>query len=205
MPKTERNKVAPMGRTLRSGKIAIAPTKSKYAYSTDLVKNQPDSYYKKQNDIYFDSLESKSYCQKTPFILPSYSVGLVRYEWPPWLLLTGLGSTATSSMDRVFADVNPCVVVDRKHVICEQNPFGRSLVTVCYGKGSSLQAFKIYEEFTFNDQVMIGIADFRGRSPLLRHGMPQQTMTGPLTRIFVVFRLWFQALEAKLGQSIKQR
>ena len=65
------------------------------ALSTCLSPAQSDAYYAAQGTRYFDTLESDYDGESGP----SYADGVARWEWPPWLLLTGYGRE-----DMEFAD-----------------------------------------------------------------------------------------------------
>ena len=117
--------------------------------STALKPTKSAEYYVKQCDLYFDSLQSKINPER-----PNYSRDVVRWEHPPWLLLTGLGRDKTFEVDGEIRKY-PCICVNRTHKFFEVQPFGRSRVTFYYGEDDIKEkknAIHIYEEFTFNDQ-----------------------------------------------------
>jgi hypothetical protein len=44
-------------------------------------------HYVEQSETYFFTMDSSV----SPFVIPEYSELVARWEWPPWLLLTGFG------------------------------------------------------------------------------------------------------------------
>lgn len=83
-------------------------------------------YYKKQADLYFDTLQSE------PIILPerpNYSAHVVRWEWKPWLLLTGYGAAGIRASDGITREACARVCVDRTHKYFDTHPYARSTVT----------------------------------------------------------------------------
>jgi hypothetical protein len=72
---------------------------------------------------------------------------VARWEWPPWLLLTGYTAedmTATADALRAF---DPSTVPTRDCRFFERQPFARCYIEFEYEGGLC----PIYEEFTFND------------------------------------------------------
>lgn len=80
-------------------------------------------------------------------VQPNYSNFVIRWEWPPWMLLTGFGKTAMIATD-VMLKLNPTKydMLDCRGF--DTQPFCRCHVVFNYS-GTSCP---IYEEFTFNDQ-----------------------------------------------------
>ena len=152
--------------------------------STSLKLKLSKFYYTTQCDRYFDSLDST----KINRILPRYSTLVARYEWPPWLILTGLGAKQTTLVDSLIREV-PCICVNRRHQIFDVQPFGRSQVTFYYGNDvkkyldiinnknindeelleelENLNAIHIYEEFTFNSKGQITFIEAWSADPII--------------------------------------
>lgn len=116
--------------------------------SSAVKRNVPDEYYINQANEYFNSLDTT----KREY-MPKYNQNVARFEWPPWLLLTGLGKERTIAIDEAIRLMGPCVCVDRNHKLFASNPFVRSVITFYYGKEDiekKIHPVRIYEEFTFN-------------------------------------------------------
>ena len=79
-------------------------------------------------------------------VQPNYSSLVIRWEWPPWMLLTGFGKTAMVATD-VMLKLNPSKydMLDCRGF--DTQPFCRCHVVFNY----SGTLCPIYEEFTFND------------------------------------------------------
>ena len=117
--------------------------------STVLVPKQPESYYIGQANEYFDSLDTSVEKGK-----PNYSVKVARWEWPPWLILTGFHKQKVHVIDGLIRASGPCICVNRTLKFFPQNPYIRSVITFYYGKSdieNKENPLQIYEEFTFND------------------------------------------------------
>lgn len=115
-----------------------------YDYSTELVPTQTDAYYIDQANRYFDALDDSA----DPENLPTYSELVARWEWPPWLLLTGFGAEDMAAIDEAVRVLTPATVPVRDCHTFSVQPFARCRVSFAYEEGSC----PIYEEFTFNDQ-----------------------------------------------------
>jgi hypothetical protein len=113
------------------------------AASVKLKPRQEPSYYVAQSLKYFDTLDSSANRNS----IPNYSPLVARWEWPPWLKLTGLGSEAMIVFDRLLT-LYPTTIPERNCRAFTVEPFGRCHVVFYYEK----QPCAIYEEFTFNDQ-----------------------------------------------------
>ncbi|MFN3199501.1 MAG: hypothetical protein ACE366_13940 [Bradymonadia bacterium] len=100
-------------------------------------------YYAEQGSIYFDTLDVDA----PRGSLPNYSELAARWEWPPWLLLTGF--TAADLIEDIDAlmELDPSTVPVRDCRFFDTQPFARCYVVFEYRKGPC----PIYEEFTFND------------------------------------------------------
>lgn len=106
----------------------------------------PGSHYVEQGERYFDTLDSYANSPR-----PDYSSHVIRWEWEPWLLLTG-HKDHWMEMDRVLV-LFPTEVVDRDCRAFPVQPFARCRVTFHY-KWTDAKT-PIYEEFTFNDAGQI--------------------------------------------------
>ena len=113
--------------------------------ATAINRNRPKSYYEEQCSKYFDTLASN----KSITSIPDYWDGVIRWEWPPWLLLTGKGKVAMIGLDALLK-LYPTVVPIREFKVFDVQPFGRSRVTFYYG--DSKDPVHIYEEFSFNER-----------------------------------------------------
>lgn len=123
---------------------AADPCDGPGALSTCSSPTQTDATYIDQGERYFDTLDASA----DPESVPTYSELVARWEWPPWLLLTGYGRELTLSVDRAVLAAFPGTTVPvRDCRAFDVQPFGRCYVTMDYeGKPCP-----IYEEFTFND------------------------------------------------------
>lgn len=116
---------------------------SNAAYSTQLAPKFPAEYYKEQGIKYFMTMQS----DMPASVIPNYSDMVIRWEWPPWLLLTGFKKNNLISTD-LMLKLNPTRynLLDCKTF--EKQPFCRCHVVFNYG-GTPCP---IYEEFSFNNQ-----------------------------------------------------
>lgn len=110
-----------------------------------LSPTQSDEYYVEQGLLYFDTLESDA----KSGVAPEYAEGVARWEWPPWLLLTGYGREQMEAADAIIRLV-PTEVPVRECQAFATQPFARCRVEFRYPDTSKL-ACPIYEEFTFDD------------------------------------------------------
>ena len=108
-----------------------------------LTPRQTPEYYIEQSEKYFLTMESTV----SPLVIPNYAEQVARWEWPPWLLLTGFGRFNLIWTD-LLLKLNPTryAVMDCRAFPVQ--PFGRCRVVFDY----SGELCPIYEEFTFNDQ-----------------------------------------------------
>lgn len=113
------------------------------ALSTNLSPKFPAEYYAEQGVKYFQTMQSDISIK----VQPNYSDLVIRWEWPPWLLLTGFRKTGLITTD-VMLKLNPTKyeLLDCRGF--ELQPFCRCHVVFNYGG----TLCPIYEEFTFNDQ-----------------------------------------------------
>lgn len=112
--------------------------------STCLAPRQSPAYYVAQAEKYFDTLDTDA----SRASVPNYSELVARWEWRPWLLLTGYGRDVMIYSDLWVTRLSPSTVPIRKCVAFTKQPFARCRISFKYEGGLC----PIYEEFTFNDQ-----------------------------------------------------
>ncbi len=112
------------------------------AVSTCLSPTLAPEHYVEQSSRYFDTLDSSV----SPFVQPDYAELVARWEWPPWLLLTGFTEKNMIVTD-VLLKLFPTDIAERDCRFFPEQPFGRCRVVFDY----SGFPCPIYEEFTFND------------------------------------------------------
>jgi hypothetical protein len=115
------------------------------AVSTCATPQQEPEWYEEQALLYFDTLESDFEVGTGP----DYAPGVARWEWPPWLKLTGYGSEEMEQVDAVIRII-PTSVPVRDCQAFDVQPFARCRVEFHYEDHPGLPC-PIYEEFTFND------------------------------------------------------
>lgn len=113
------------------------------ATATCLVVTEDPDYYIQQALLYFDTLDLNAPEEN----LPNYHEQVARWEWPPWLLLTGFGAEDMINASLALRRIDPSTVPIRDCRFFPVQPFARCYVIFEYEKG----ACPIYEEFTFND------------------------------------------------------
>ncbi len=126
-------------------------------FSTNLEPKFPLGYYAHESNKYFNTLDSYAQTNQKP----KYSKRVIRWEWHPWLKLTGYKSWMMK-LD-YFLTLYPTQVINR---VCQGfaiQPFGRCHVTFIY-KGVT-DPVDIYEEFTFNDHGEITFIEAWTDSP----------------------------------------
>ena len=113
------------------------------AFSTCLTPLYSPEYYIEQGVKYFQTMQSDIPIN----VVPNYSDKVVRYEWPPWLIVTGYERNGLILGD-ILLKLNPTSydLIDCRYF--EEQPFCRCHVVFNYGG----ELCPIYEEFTFNDQ-----------------------------------------------------
>ncbi len=111
--------------------------------STCLSPTLADEAYVEQGLRYFDALDARP----DPDVPLRYAPDVVRWEWPPWLLLTGYGAEMIEAADALILLVQPGTTVpERECRAFPTQPFARCRVNFDYnGLGCP-----IYEEFTFD-------------------------------------------------------
>ncbi len=114
------------------------------ATASCLKPTQTPEHYVDQALKYFDTLDVSADRSR----IPDYSPLVARWEWPPWLLLTGFGAETMVSTGDLLRRLDPSTVPVRDCRAFEEQPFARCVVVFEYEGGPC----SIYEEFTFNDQ-----------------------------------------------------
>lgn len=112
------------------------------SYSTEIKPNLSQEYYIDQALKYFDTLDTFSDRKSKP----NYASHVIRWEWYPWLFLTGY-KDHWMWLDRLVI-LYPTRVINRECEAFRKQPFSRCRVTFHYIKSDSY--VDIYEEFTFN-------------------------------------------------------
>jgi hypothetical protein len=120
------------------------PQADQGALATCLTPTREPEYYVQQGLLYFDTLDATA----DPRAHPAYGLRVARWEWPPWLKLTGYGREQMISIDRLLVQTTPSTVPQRDCRAFAVQPFCRCRVVFQYLEG----ACPIYEEFTFDDQ-----------------------------------------------------
>lgn len=112
------------------------------AFSTRLLPKFAPEYYIDQGVKYFRTMESSVPIK----VRPEYSDLVIRWEWPPWLLLTGYKRRNLIDTD-ILLKLYPTKYDTIDCQYFEVQPFCRCHVVFNY----SGKRIPIYEEFTFND------------------------------------------------------
>jgi len=81
-------------------------------------------------------------------VTPDYSALVARWEWPPWLELTGFNASNMEGLDEIVRSGAPATIPLRECRPFETQPFVRCRISFEYDGGPC----PIYEEFTFNQQ-----------------------------------------------------
>jgi hypothetical protein len=113
------------------------------ATSSCMEPGWPAEYYAEQASMYFDTLDIEASADS----IPNYAQDVARWEWPPWLLLTGYGKQSLLDTAVVLRLQDPSTVPVRDCRGFATQPFGRCYVVFEYDEGPC----PIYEEFTFNE------------------------------------------------------
>lgn len=113
------------------------------ATATCTKPKHPPAYYIAQAEAYFDTLDLNA----DPNSVPAYSELSARWEWPPWLLLTGYGRDNLIASGKLLKKGDPSTVPFRDCRFFAVQPFARCRVRFEYKGGPC----PIYEEFVFND------------------------------------------------------
>jgi hypoxanthine phosphoribosyltransferase len=107
------------------------------------VSSYTPEYYVEQALKYFDTLDISA----DPESIPVYSELVARWEWPPWLLLTGWGRENLVTTASALRQLDPSTVPERDCRFFPVQPFARCYIVFEYEEGLC----PIYEEFVFND------------------------------------------------------
>jgi hypothetical protein len=114
------------------------------ALATCLAPTMPPEHYIDQGLKYFDTMDGSA----DPESRPTYAERVARWEWPPWLLLTGYGRDLIRTVDEGVLSVYPNTTVPTRDCRAfDVQPFARCRVSFDYAG----RPCPIYEEFTFND------------------------------------------------------
>ena len=113
-------------------------------YSRNIRPSFGGHYYVEESLKYFDTLDTYASRDSKPV----YSSHAIRWEWYPWLFLTGY-KKYFFKLD-YFLTLYPTKVINRDCRSFSIQPFGRCRVTFHYLKSDTKH--EIYEEFTFNEK-----------------------------------------------------
>lgn len=114
------------------------------ALSTCTDKTMSDEHYIAQSLKYFDTMDTAADMSDGP----DYAETIARWEWPPWLKLTGFGRENIEKADTLLR-AYPSTIPQRTCKAFDENPFGRCRV-VFYYEAHEGRGCPIYEEFSFN-------------------------------------------------------
>ena len=98
------------------------------ATATCLSPTMSPEYYVAQAEKYFDTLDTDA----DPESVPNYSENVARWEWPPWVLLTGLGRDDMISTAKALKTLDPSTVPIRDCRAFDSQPFARCTVSFEY-------------------------------------------------------------------------
>lgn len=133
------------------------------ATATCLTPTFPPAHYVAQAQLYFDSLDIDAQRE----VRPRYAAQVARWEWPPWLLLTGFGVDDMHEVSDSLRNLDPSTVPIRDCRAFATQPFARCYIVFEYDEGPC----PIYEEFVFNDEGEITFVEAWSDLPGLRpHG-----------------------------------
>ncbi len=108
-----------------------------------LLPTLEPEYYVAEAEAYFDTLDVDASRDS----VPNYHPQVARWEWPPWLYLTGYTDIAMVSTADALRVLDPSTVPERDCRFFDTQPFARCYVVFEYEEGPC----PIYEEFTFNE------------------------------------------------------
>jgi len=120
------------------------PCTSAGALSACTPRSMSEDHYIAQSLAYFDTMDTSADMEAGP----EYSETIARWEWPPWLKLTGFGRENIEKADTLLR-AYPSTIPERSCKAFDENPFGRCRVVFYYEAHGGLGC-PIYEEFTFN-------------------------------------------------------
>ena len=107
-----------------------------------LTPSLPPEHYVAEALRYFDTLDVDA----DPESMAAYAELVARWEWPPWLLLTGFGRDAMLETSAALRKLDPSTVPVRDCRFFAVQPFARCRVVFEYEEGPC----PIYEEFVFD-------------------------------------------------------
>jgi hypothetical protein len=113
------------------------------ATASCLTPSQTPKFYVEQASLYFDTLDITA----PEDAIPDYHAQVARWEWPPWLILTGYGREMMITTNLGLRDIDPSTVPERDCRFFDTQPFARCYIVFEYEGGLC----PIYEEFTFNE------------------------------------------------------
>ena len=152
------------GETTETGGGTCSEPGTPAASAGCLVPTHSADYYVGQALAYFDTLDVDAPATN----VPAYSELVARWEWPPWLLLTGYGKQVMIDTAAILRQGDPSTVPTRDCRYFKAQPFARCRVSFLYAGGSC----PIYEEFVFNDagemtfiEAWSDVGDLRPTSP----------------------------------------
>lgn len=108
-----------------------------------LTPTQSPAFYVEEAERYFDTLD----IDQPEDGIPDYHPQVARWEWPPWLKLTGYGADDMIETSLRLRELDPSTVPVRDCRFFDTQPFARCYVVFEYEHGPC----PIYEEFTFDD------------------------------------------------------
>ncbi|MCA9617033.1 MAG: hypothetical protein KC586_29935 [Myxococcales bacterium] len=112
------------------------------ATASCLEPNLAPEHYVSEALRYFDTLDVTAPADS----IPDYHDQVARWEWPPWLFLTGLGKEDMIDASLALRRIDPSTVPERDCRFFPTQPFARCYVVFEYEEGPC----PIYEEFTFD-------------------------------------------------------
>jgi hypothetical protein len=114
-------------------------------------------YYQNEAYSYFDSIDFFVFGRPAPH----YAATVIRWEWHPWLLLTGSGSWSLKF--DVLQKLYPTRIRNRNCTVHVSAPQVRCHVT--FGYLGQTRTTAIYEEFTFNEAGEISFIEAWSDTP----------------------------------------
>ena len=155
-----------VGCTDASKERELGECETESATSDCLTPTKEAAYYVEQAEKYFNTMDFNEAMDDAP----NYAEWVVRWEWPPWLLLTAFGAEHIESTDLLLR-LYPSTIPERDCRFFEQQPFARCRVVFYYDDPSHEgRGCPIYEEFAFNDAgemtVIEAWSDLDGLRPM---------------------------------------
>ena len=86
-----------------------------------LAPSLPPEHYVDEALKYFDTLDVSADRSR----IPDYHPQVARWEWPPWLLLTGYGADDMTATADVLRQIDPSAVPERDCRFFDVQPFAR--------------------------------------------------------------------------------